>query len=440
MTLLRHIFITFMSNIGMTLLGLLTGVLLARTLGPTGRGLMTTVLIWPTMLVWAGGLSFGYGNIYYGAAEPESRKRLFANSVYVSLVLGTAVGVAAAFILPHFLRLTLPQHLLLTVSLCTLSVGIWSDYAVSILQSARLFKHLAIVRTASPFVVAVGLLSLWLIHALTVTTAIIVTWLGSWVQTSLVLQILYRHGWIGFQMDQRLLFRSLSYGSRIHIGTLAGLANGRLDQLLMTALVTPKALGIYAFSVTLSELLKQVSLAVSTVLFPQLSEAESEGKRHIMAARATRWTMLVSTASAVLLYFACPLIIHLLWGDRFAAAVPVVRVLLPGTVALCLSNTMGVGLYGDGKALVGTWAEIACLLVMAPLLWLLLPRMGIFGAGLASTCGYLVHFIVVSIYFAHVFGRKALWAIRPTRGDWRDFQDATVRLRHRLRPIMVKPQ
>jgi O-antigen/teichoic acid export membrane protein len=433
MAFLRDTFITLASSVGVTLTGLLTGMLLARTLGPTGRGLMTTVLIWPQILTWMGGLSLGYANIYYGAAQPHGRRRLFANSLWAALALGSIVGVSAALVLPHFVRLDPQQHRLLTISLLLMPFGLWADFAVSLLHGTGRFDRLGVVRLAAPVVTAAGLLGLWAAHALTVSTAILATWTGSWVQTGLTLWFLTRDGSAGIRPDRGLLRRSLAYASRIHIGTLASVANARLDQLILTLVLAPRALGLYAFAVTLSELLNQAATALSAVLLPKVAGQEDEAARRALAEQSARWALLLGVLGALALYFAAPLCVRLLWGSRFVEAVPTVRVLLPGTVALGLAGTLGASLRGSGQPLAGTVAQLASLAVMTPMLLVLLPRMGIFGAGLASTCGYIVNCLVAACYFSRVFGRASLLAICPTRRDWDDLRMVFAQLRRRRR-------
>lgn len=404
----------------MTITGLLTGVLLARVLGPTGRGLMAPVLLWPMILAWAAGLSLGHANNFFGAADPRLLPRLLANSFWIALALGGTFGVGAAFLLPHFIPLTTLQYQLLTISFCLLPLGLWADYTFSFLQALNRFDRLGKMRLTSPLLTAALLLLLWSMNHLNWSTAVVATWVGFFCSSSLATWYLVRGGYASLKPDFHLLRRCLAYSMRIHPGTLIGLANGRLDQLLMTALVAPKALGLYAFAVTLSELLNQVASAVSLVLLPKIAGTTDEAGRLIVAIQSARWVLIISSVGAFVLYFAAPILVSFLWGSRFAEAVPTARILLPGTVALGLAITLSTCLRGAGKPLVGTIAELTSLVVMIPLLLFLLPRLGIYGAGVASTCGYIVNCLISAFYFGCVFGGKSLLAILPTRHDWVD--------------------
>lgn len=434
MSFLVNTLITLSSSLGMTILGLLTSVLLARTLGPSGRGLMVTVLLWPQILVWAGGLSLGYSNIYYAAAEPQARRGLFGNSVWAALVLGSVTGIMALLLLPHFVPLTRQQYILLEISLITLPIGIGTDYAISLLQGTSQFGRLSFVRIVSPLITAACLLLCWMTHTLTFTSAIVAAWIGTWISSSLVLRMLIKEGYFSLRLDKALLRRSFSFSSRIHIGSLAGLANGRLDQLMMTALVAPRALGLYAIAVTFSEMLRQFAIAVTTVLYPKVAGEATPEIRRETAVRTTRWMLLITCAGAAFIFFLAPVLVPVLWGPRFSDSIRTLQVLLPGTVALSVGVTMAASLHGAGRPGVSTVAEVASLVVMVPLLYFLLPRMGIFGAGLASTCGYSINFLVISYYFAQTFGRKSLLEVRPTIEDWKFALSVLTAVRRRFSP------
>jgi O-antigen/teichoic acid export membrane protein len=276
-------------------------------------------------------------------------------------------------------------------------------------------------------------------HSLNVTNALISTWIGGWIATSVTLRFLIQSGDMSLLPDVILLKQSFRYSIRVHLGTLANLANGRLDQLIMTAIISTKSLGLYAFAVTLSEMLNQVASAISLAIMPKVAgESDMEVKRMI-AIRSVRWTLLIGTIGAILLYVIAPYAIQLLWGNRFVESTPVVRVLLPGTVMLGIARTLCSTMRGIDKPMAGTWAELASLAVMIPMLIYLLPRLGIVGAGIASSCGYAVNGIVLVGFFGKIFGWHSLYELRPSRSDWDYARASIAKILDRKNPVPALP-
>ena len=74
-------------------LNISTGVLTARLLGPSGRGVYAAMVLWPQFiaLLAAGGLP--YALLYYGyGAKPEELRR----AIGTTLLLGVVMGVLGA--------------------------------------------------------------------------------------------------------------------------------------------------------------------------------------------------------------------------------------------------------------------------------------------------------------------------------------------------------
>jgi O-antigen/teichoic acid export membrane protein len=63
--------LTLGAQFAIQLVGLITGVLAARYLGPSGRGELATVIVWVTMIVYVGNLGLPVAYTYAAAREPE---------------------------------------------------------------------------------------------------------------------------------------------------------------------------------------------------------------------------------------------------------------------------------------------------------------------------------------------------------------------------------
>ena len=58
----RAVVFSLLTSGGVLAVNVLTGILLARTLGPGGRGELAALLLWPSMLVLVGSLGVGDGD------------------------------------------------------------------------------------------------------------------------------------------------------------------------------------------------------------------------------------------------------------------------------------------------------------------------------------------------------------------------------------------
>lgn len=189
--------------------------------------------------------------------------------------------------------------------------------------------------------------------------------------------------------DRRLAVTIVGYGTRGQVGGLLTLLNLRLDFAILGALAGPALLGTYAVASKFAELLRLPGTALTWVSYPQLASSPE-------AAAAQRARRLVRPALAGVCLAALPLFLlvgpvtTLLYGARFAAAVPQARVLLAG---MLLGGAAGVAsgyLYSRGRPGLNSIGIGVGVVLTVVLDATLIPTHGAMGAAVASTIAYLV--------------------------------------------------
>src|SRR5437879_5280395 len=96
MTLVSNILTTLVARVALLGLGLISSVVLARTLGPEGRGLFALVLVLPALAKTLALLGFEQANAVYAGLEPGRRRALVWQSAAIAVVVGSAVAAAGA--------------------------------------------------------------------------------------------------------------------------------------------------------------------------------------------------------------------------------------------------------------------------------------------------------------------------------------------------------
>ena len=94
MSLAQNILTTLLTRLAMLALALVSSVLLARLLGPEGRGLFALVLLLPELARSFGLLGFDQANTVYAGLEPENRRALVGQSTVIASVLGSGIALA----------------------------------------------------------------------------------------------------------------------------------------------------------------------------------------------------------------------------------------------------------------------------------------------------------------------------------------------------------
>jgi len=216
--------------------------------------------------------------------------------------------------------------------------------------------------------------------------------------------------WIEFK-------NSMHYGLRDYPGCVADFTTLRLDQLMLGGMASSAAIGLYVMAVRLSEVTTYASGALASALLPEVAGSRGGEQAESLLSRTLRLTVYTNVLVLIPLWFAAPVILRVLFGEKFVPATGAFRWLLAAAVVWSASSIVISGLQGFGYPGLSTIARFLSAAVTAPALLILIPRMGIEGAAIASLLGYSVMLIVALMALVR---RRQLgfWRyLRPQRQD-----------------------
>jgi O-antigen/teichoic acid export membrane protein len=403
--------------------GFITGPLIARAVGASGRGdlaAITVPLVLAPAILGLGLTGYSYRSLPRGRAVGE-----VIASLGLPLLLLGLLAAACAVPVSDALAGGRPdvRTWLLIVFLMMPLLLIGSLFATSLIVLER--WRAVVVTSITPFVVAcVGIVGLDITGNLTVSTAAAATLAGS---------LLALIPGIPLLAESRLRFRAsiaragLNFGLKGWIGGLALLANARLDQLVMITSVAPRELGLYVVANTISG----ASGLASGGLAPPLMARVAAGETAMMA-QAVRIMLLATVCLNVVLAAVTPVMLSVLFGPQFSDAFPMVLILLVAQVPLVGATVLSGALQADGAPLIPTVGEGIALLITVPGLILLLGPLGGIGAAIISCAAYAASFT----FQVGMARRRLRLPVReflvPTRADVRWIWGRLAAAGHRL--------
>jgi O-antigen/teichoic acid export membrane protein len=125
----------------------------------------------------------------------------------------------------------------------------------------------------------------------------------------------------------------------------------------------------------------------------------------------------IAAVASIVAFALGPWAIHLIYGARFASGAAPLRILLPGIVAFATAGTFAAFFIVQlGKPQVVTVINIAMIAVQAAACFVLVPRLGMSGAALASTVTYIAGATMNTAWFSRVTGVSPwdVWLIKRT--------------------------
>jgi O-antigen/teichoic acid export membrane protein len=391
------------------LAGFVTGPLIARALGADGRGLLAAIAVPLAIVPLVGQVGLGAFAVNR-VAQGGQPGRVFGSLAVPLLFVGGLITVSAPWLADTLSEGREPVDKYLTIGFTLVPLSLLLNLLLDMAWGMSAWRVLALGRLLIAFLALVGIAVLYAMHELNVSNAAVVTIASAFAPVLVLLPVLRRIG--RPRVDGGLMRTAVAFGFRAWPGTLASLANHRLDQLLMIPLVPARELGLYAVAVTVASLSVVLSSQLITVVLPRIAAGE-----HFLVPASMRALLLIVVATQICLAIGTLLWLVPIFGADFADARLLVLVLLPGWLAQAGVSTLGQSLAATGRPGAPSIGEIVSLVITVPGLILLLPPLGALGAALVTLVAYVVTFATQLIIAKRHFGHRISDYLLPRRED-----------------------
>ena len=250
--------------------GFLGAILIARALGPAGRGEFALPVAVLMILFTLSNLGLEHAQIYL-AGRGVSHRSLWANATrvglkasvvtwaVVGLVLlspwGSAPGLPLSWVVVTLVQLPLLLHVLYWLNILQLAGKVRAGIAAGAVAAG--------VETA---IVAV----MFATHQLTPFRVLVLTGIANALLWAIVLGIGLRAGLVAMQAEPSVFRRGLRFGLKAQLGMVFVFLLFRVDQVMVEHALGFRALGLYSLAVTLAELLWLLSDPFAAALLPRI--------------------------------------------------------------------------------------------------------------------------------------------------------------------------
>jgi len=385
-------------------LGIITGIVLAKTIGPYGKGVFSGIQVLQNGItaVTAGG---GAAILYMLTNQKRSIGEL-ARPLGFLLIGVTALGWLFLWI--WGLHYGSSTTLLVAAAVIPAAIVLsWRGFFYMGIDQLRSLNYqgfaltlgvlLAVVTTVVVFHRGVqGAIVAWAVCL----------YIAAFVVVGHAVYISRGAPTDGFWDDVRSLVR---FGSRTALDGLLGFFNYRIDSLVLIAFLGASGFGIYSVAVAGGEVLFMISRAVNTASAHDIGAFDLRSSAELTAKAIRMSTFVIAVAAAIAAVLG-PLLIPIVYGPRFQPAGTPLRILLLGVVIYASAGTFSAFFaFQRGRPLVMLYLNAAMIALQVGLSLWLVPSIGMSGAALASTATYLFAAVFMTWYFCRTTG------LRPAR-------------------------
>lgn len=423
---------TLLSTGLISVAGIISGALVARLLGPSDRGLLAAILLWPTVVAYVGDLGGPSGYTYLSSAKRDLVPALIGNllplgAVQSGILIVVGIPVAAAAMQAY------PSAMLICIAftITYIPLNLFTRYANALNQGMGRFAQFNAVRMTVQFVYVAAVVALFVIRAPRLDLIVGVTVLSN--VAALLVAVGPLFGWHlqKPRLDLKVLRETFAYGIRAQVGNLNPMEGLQLDLAVVFLLLGPRAAGLYAIALATTLVLRAAGISLGMVAFPSVAGSKDAIELRQAFARSFRLAVLMLVPAAIALLVLAGFLVPLVYGSSFLDAVPAVRILTVGAIAASLRRVLGDCLRGSGQPMAASLSEVISLAVGLPALTLLVARYGINGAAAAAGLSYTAA-LAASVIFAWrlaLVHPRDLFALRRS-----DLQTARAVLSHALWP------
>ena len=377
-----------------------TGIITARALAPEGRGELAAIILWYTFLASAFTFGIPTALTYRIRQNPDESSRIAGAALVLTVFISIVISVAAVVGIPHWIP-QYPSSVIFFARLYVLNtpVAAFLVTARAAVEGKGDFRASNLSLLGPPLLTLLGLAILGVDHQLSPASAgacYVLSGLPSVVWIAHKYLRLLKPQFDSFCDSVSLL---MSYGIRSYGIDLCGTMSMYVDQALVVRILRPGMMGTYVVALSLSRMLNAFHTAVVMVLFPK-AVSRSAAEVLELTSRAMRMTTFVTTVCGVGIVLAGPKLLVMLYGAQYRDASSVLRILVLEVILSGATQVMSQAFMALGRPGVITILQIIGLAMTVPMMLVLVPRMGIVGAGLALLVSTSARFIFVVFSFS----------------------------------------
>lgn len=404
------------SRISVKIMQFVSSLIVARLLGPDGRGMVSALTV-PSQLA----VSVSEMGVRQSTAFHLGRKIIPLPRLQPTLLAMVPIASAAAIVLSliyfEFVGIARGNWTLRILAVAMIPLSLSASYASGVFLGQQRIAEFRKTSWRPGFislilVILLGWAAGWGIYGVMLATAG-----GALAASAYALFLLGKEQPLRLGFDRavamQLQRKGISYAASLVILML----NYRIMILLLTRLGTLTDVGLYAQAIAIAELIWEVPTMLGSLVLSRGVNAKDETLFSRKVLLLARLAFVAAVVISIFVGFAAKYLFPILYGHRFEQSADICILLLPGIVAFIVFKVLNIDLAGRGKPWTAMIIMVPVLMLNVALGWVMIVRYGAMGAAVASSACYLVATVGYVILYNRVTGLSLRDILLPQPGD-----------------------
>lgn len=415
----------------MIVFGLGKAMIIARYLGPELNGVITALLVYPTLFMTFGALGVRKSSAFLIGSGQFGEEDVKAGVLQAWLV-STLFSVVSIFILIYYLSNGSHQPLIIFLAIAPVPFSLLNTYLSGIYLGNNQIAEYNKVEWVPTFILFLATVVLVVFAGLSLKGALIAELLAPFLMSVLLISRMRVQKYLSLRINRQLLGSLFSLGMAFAVSLLVINLNYRVDVIIMDWLSNKFEIGIYSKGSVLSQYLWQIPMLLGTIVFARGARATDRRVFSLKVTQLLRISLLIIGSGCVVLALGARLIIMILFGSEFLPSAEVMLWLMPGVLLLTIFKVLNMDMGGQGKPWFALKSMVPALGLNIVLNILLIPRYGAVGAAFTSTLSYSLGGILFLYQYSSATGISIREIFAYSREDFAFLDPYIKKIKNRL--------
>lgn len=398
-------------------LSLVTGILLARVLGPRELGIYAIMMWLPGILAGPMSLGIGNANLYFTTQNNAFIKPLVANTIWLCICVSTLLITATYIFLKIFPNI-LPSQLenkYIIVPLLQIPFHYFIMFNQNIfngLGEHALYRKVELLQQLSYFTLCVGGYILFKIDLWGFVYARI---LALVIPSLFIFGILSMKKYVQFAIDWQLLKKSIRYGIKIQCSSMAKQFSQKIDEVIVMKFAGAVSLGYLSICRNNINRLRVIPYSLATVIVPEFVKGGE--KSPLFVAKSIRILLLLMLPILLVAIYFIGLLVPVLYGQKYLGAVFPMQLMVLMLFPMSFQRLITFYLMINDYTMFMLKSSLVTAVILIFLDLCLIPLFGLIGAIIAGLMALVFESVVLTIFFLRLTGISFITMVVPTKTD-----------------------
>lgn len=393
---------TALSRFLILLFGILKAIVVSRTLGPEGNGIVAALLVYPSLFLTFGSLGIRRSSAFLLGVDRNAEGKIIKSILHLWVISSIFSVVVCFFLLRYFSNSGENLHLILW-ALIPIPFSLFNGYISGIFIGRKKIREYNAINWLQSSFILLGTILFLIGLNYSIEGALIGEALGT-IFMFILLNIKENYfKFFNFKIEKRELSRLFNMGLVYSVALLIITLNYRIDTILLDKLSNSYEVGIYTRGASLIQYLWQIPMLMDNIVFTRGMSGNFAASFSKRVCILMRLSVLWITGACLIIFFLGDKIITFLYGKEFYESAVIMTYLIPGVIILTVYRVLNMDEKSKGNPWLAIQAMTPALVLNIGLNLFFIPAYGAIGAAISSSISY----ISATVLYVFLYSRKA---------------------------------